>query len=30
MGVITDWGQAFLTAITDAFRRIFEFLPPLK
>ena len=29
MSTITDCGEAFLTAITDAFRKIFGFLPDL-
>jgi hypothetical protein len=29
MTVITDWGQAFLTAISNAFSKLFGFLPDL-
>ncbi len=29
MTVISDWGQAFLTAVSDAFRKLFGFLPDL-
>jgi len=29
MRTITDWGQAFLTAISDAFSKLFGFLPDL-
>ena len=29
MTVVSDWGQAFLTAVSEAFRKLFGFLPDL-